>query len=224
MRLKSFGLLLMSCLLVVAVAGCAGSRNNPSTEGSNKPADTTTGTEPKKLKDIKVVLDWTPNTNHTGLYVAKNQGYYEEEGLNVEIVQPGSGGADTMVAAGKVPFGISYQENVTQARTQDVPLVSIAAIIQHNTSGFAAPVDRKIKSPKDFEGKTYGGWGSPVEEAVMGSIMQKESADVKKVTIANMGEAIILPPLSVILISLGFFTAGPELKRSCAINRLICYM
>ena len=112
-----------------------------------------------------------------------DQGFYQAEGLNVEIVQPGAGGADTMVASNEVPFGVSYQESVTQARTQDVPLVSIAAVIQHNTSGFAAPVDRNIKSPKDFEGKSYGGWGSPVEEAVMQSIMEGEGADVSKVKI-----------------------------------------
>lgn len=180
------------CLLFIALAGCGGNKNASTTQASNQSTESPgsgTATEPKKLKDVKIVLDWTPNTNHTGLYVAKDQGYYEAEGLNVEIVQPGSSGADTMVASGAVPFGISYQESVTQARTQDVPLVSIAAVIQHNTSGFAAPVDRNIKSPKDFVGKSYGGWGSPVEEAVMASIMEKENADVKKVKNINMGDA-----------------------------------
>ncbi|MNW58966.1 NMT1/THI5 like protein [compost metagenome] len=70
-----------------------------------------------------------------------------------------------------------------------MPLVSIAAIIQHNTSGFAAPKDRKIKTPKDFEGKTYGGWGSPAEEAAMKAIMDPEGGDVKKVKLVNIGEA-----------------------------------
>jgi len=184
--------LLLMCLLLIVIAGCGGNKNAQATDPSKQPADKKTdvnSTEPKKLRDIKVVLDWTPNTNHTGLYVAKDQGYYEAEGLNVEIIQPGEGGADTMVASGAVPFGISYQEGITQARTQDVPLVSIAAVIQHNTSGFAAPVDRNIKSPTDFEGKTYGGWGSPVEEAVMSSIMEKDKGDVKKVKIINMGDA-----------------------------------
>lgn len=192
MRKKHPMSLFLMCLLLIVIAGCGGNKNEQTTQPSNQSSESTTNgttTEPKKLKDVKIVLDWTPNTNHTGLYVAKDQGYYEEEGLNVEIVQPGSSGADTMVASGAVPFGISYQESVTQARTQDVPLVSIAAVIQHNTSGFAAPVDRNIKSPKDFEGKTYGGWGSPVEEAVMSSIMEKDKSDVKKVKIINMGDA-----------------------------------
>lgn len=143
----------------------------------------------KELKKVTVVLDWTPNTNHTGLYVAKDQGYFEEVGLDVEIIMPGDAGADQLVASGKSEFGIGYQEGVTQARIQGVPLVSIAAIIQHNTSGFASPVEKDIKSPKDFEGKTYGGWGSPVEKSVISSLMKVEEADVEKVSFINMGDA-----------------------------------
>jgi len=109
----------------------------------------------KKNEDITVVLDWVPNTNHTGLYVAQQLGYFEEEGLNVEIIQPSEGGSADLIAAGQGEFGISYQEQVTYARTaaNPLPVKAIAAIIQHNTSGFASPVDRNILSPKDFEGK-----------------------------------------------------------------------
>ncbi|MEW4326459.1 ABC transporter substrate-binding protein [Rossellomorea marisflavi] len=146
------------------------------------------GAEKEKLKKVSVVLDWTPNTNHTGLYVAKEKGYFEKQGLDVDIIMPGEAGADQLVASGKADFGVGYQEGVTQARVQDVPIVSIAAIIQHNTSGFAAPKDKGITKPEDFEGKTYGGWGSPVEEAVMGSIMKQKGADVKKVNFVNMGD------------------------------------
>ena len=141
----------------------------------------------KELEKITVVLDWTPNTNHTGLYVAKDQGYYEEEGLDVEIIMPGESGADQLVASGKADFGVSYQESITQARIQDVPIVSIAAVIQHNTSGFASPVEKNIVSPKDFEGKKYGGWGSPIEESVISSLMKQENADPEEVSIINIG-------------------------------------
>ncbi|MGM0852065.1 MAG: ABC transporter substrate-binding protein [Bacillota bacterium] len=140
------------------------------------------------LKKVTVVLDWTPNTNHTGLYVAKEKGYFKEQGLDVDIILPGEAGADQLVASGKAEFGVGYQESVTQARVQDVPLVSIAAVIQHNTSGFASPKDKGITTPKDFEGKSYGGWGSPVEQAVMTSIMKQENADVEKVNFVNMGD------------------------------------
>ncbi|WP_379128121.1 ABC transporter substrate-binding protein [Paenibacillus sp. sgz500958] len=191
--------LCLACMLVIAIAACgnnnAGTGNSASENASGNSGNTAESTAtaspeaPKELTKIKVALDWTPNTNHTGLYAAKELGYYEEEGLDVEIVQPGTAGADTMVTSGEAAFGISAQEGLTLARLQGVPLVSIAAIIQHNTSGFAAPVDRNIKSPKDFEGKTYGGWGSPAEEAAMKAIMDPEGGDVKKVKQVNIGEA-----------------------------------
>ncbi|WP_409253267.1 ABC transporter substrate-binding protein [Bacillus sp. SCS-153A] len=170
---------MLALLSAVLIAGCG--QNNNAGQEENGTGET--------LKEVSVVLDWTPNTNHTGLYVAKEKGYFEEEGLNVEIIMPGEAGADSIVASGKAEFGVGYQEGVTQARIQDVPLVSIAAVIQHNTSGFASPADTNIQSPKDFEGKTYGGWGSPVEEAVMAAIMKQENADVAKVDFVNMGDS-----------------------------------
>lgn len=205
MKSNKMATFMLSALLLLTAAGCgqAGSGANSGNSAGDNQTDgaaqtaspdpsgsaNTSANAGKELRDVKVVLDWTPNTNHTGLYVAKDLGYYAKEGLNVEIVQPDDGGADAMIASDAVPFGISYQESVTEAQTQGVPLVSIAAVIQHNTSGFAAPADRSIKSPKDFEGKRYGGWGSPVEEAVMKSIMDLQGADVSKVKIINIGDA-----------------------------------
>ena len=143
----------------------------------------------QKLKKITVVLDWVPNTNHTGIYVARDKGYYKEEGFEVEIIQPTEGGAADLIAAGKGEFGISYQEQVTYARLANPPLPvkAIAAIIAHNTSGFASPVGKNIKTPKDFEGKIYGGWGSPIEETMIRALMEKYGADYSKVQIVNIG-------------------------------------
>jgi len=143
----------------------------------------------KDLRKITVILDWVPNTNHTGIYIARENGYYSDKGLQVEIIQPSEGGSADLVAANKGEFGISYQEQVTYARTADdpLPVVAIAAIIQHNTSGFASPADRNIKSPADFEGKKYGGWGSPMEEAMLRGLMEKYSADYSKLEIVNIG-------------------------------------
>ncbi|MEK5172648.1 ABC transporter substrate-binding protein [Heyndrickxia sp. FSL W8-0496] len=172
--MKKWLMIIVSSLLLLTTA-CS---NNNDSANSKK----------KGLKHVTVVLDWTPNTNHTGLYVAKEKGYFKDEGLDVDIIQPGEAGADQLVAAGKAQFGISAQESITEARIQGVPIVSIAAIIQHNTSGFASPKEKNITSPKDFENKTYGGWGAPVEKAVLDSLMKKEHADVEKTKIINMGE------------------------------------
>ncbi len=147
------------------------------------------GTEQKQLKKVRVLLDWTPNTNHTGVYVAQKRGYYQEQGLDVEIVQPSEGGTSQLVAAGQGEFGFSYQEELTVARTKGVPVVALAAVIQHNTSGFASPLDKGIKTPKDFEGKKYGGWGSPAEEAMIKALMNREKADFGQVEMINIGAA-----------------------------------
>ncbi|MFB5196932.1 ABC transporter substrate-binding protein [Bacillus sp. AFS073361] len=172
--MKKWLVLLLSVLLVT---GCSSKKETENTKEKKQP-----------LKKVSVVLDWTPNTNHTGLYVAKEKGFFKKEGLDVDIIMPGETGADQLVASGKAQFGVGYQEAITQARIQGVPLVSIAAVIQHNTSGFASPAGKQIQSPKDFEGKTYGGWGSPVEKSVITSLMKKENADANKVKIVNMGD------------------------------------
>lgn len=126
---------------------------------------------------VRVGLDWTPNTNHTGLYVARDQGYYQEQGLEVEILGAQEGGTvEQLVAAGKLDFGISFQEAVTYARVEGVPIVSIAAIIQHNTSGFASRADEGITRPRDFAGKKYGAFGSPIEPATIKGLMECDGA------------------------------------------------
>jgi len=164
---------LLITVMIFAITAC-----------SNKPKSQS-GT----LKKVTVVLDWTPNTNHTGLYVANEKGYFKDQGLEVEIIQPSEGTSDTIVASGKAQFGISYQESVTYARAADVPIVSIAAVIQHNTSGFASLKEKNILTPKDFEGKVYGGWGSEVEEATIKYLMDQVGADFSKVKIMTIGDA-----------------------------------
>jgi len=138
-------------------------------------------------KQVTVLLDWTPNTNYSGIYAAIEEGFYEEEDLSVEVLEaPGS--VVQMVAAGQAQFGISYQEEITFARLSDLPVVSIAAIIQQNTSGFASLEERGIETPADFEGRSYGGWGSPVEEATIKALMEKYEADFEEVDIVTTGE------------------------------------
>ncbi|HBG22416.1 MAG TPA: ABC transporter substrate-binding protein [Peptococcaceae bacterium] len=143
----------------------------------------------EQAQNVTVVLDWTPNTNHTGIYVAQKMGYYEEEGLEVEITQPGEGTATQLIAADQGDFGFSYQEDMTIARTKGLPVKALAAVIQHNTSGFASPEEKGIETPQDFEGKKYGGWGSPAEEAMLKALMQQVGADFDTVEMINIGAA-----------------------------------
>lgn len=179
--MKRFGwkTLVSMLLFALVVTGCGGNGNGE--KGGDSP-------DPDQLTKVTVVLDWTPNTNHTGLYVARDKGYYAEEGLDVSIILPGEAGAEQMVATGNADFGVSYQEAVTLARSEQVPIVSLAAVIQHNTSGFAAPAERGLKSPRDLEGKKYGGgWNLAIEEAMLDTLMKNAGADPSRVNIVTTG-------------------------------------
>jgi len=140
-----------------------------------------------ELTDVTLMLDWVPNTNHTGIFVAQSEGYFEEEGLNVEIIQPGEVYAEQAVAGGAADFGISFQEQVTLARADAVPIVSIAAIIQHNTSGFASPAALGVESPVGWEGLRYGSWGSPFEAPTIEGLMACDGGDFEAVTFVDTG-------------------------------------
>lgn len=138
----------------------------------------------EELKKVTVILDYVPNTNHTGMYVALDKGYYEAEGLDVEIIEPTDGATATLIAQQKGTFGISYQEDVTIALTAEdpLPIKAVAALIQHNTSGFVSLADSGIESPADFEGKIYAGWGGPGESAVLEACMTQSGTDFSKLS------------------------------------------
>ncbi len=138
-----------------------------------------------KVSEITLCLDWTPNTNHTGFFVADSLGYYEEEGLTVTIVQPPENGAELMVASGQAQFGITAQDLIAPSYCLSEPLgvTNVAAILQHNTSGILSRKGDGILSPKDLEGKTYSTWDNPTEQAVIKYLMEKESADFSKVNL-----------------------------------------
>ncbi|HEX3031070.1 MAG TPA: ABC transporter substrate-binding protein [Bacillota bacterium] len=184
--------IMMFLLGISLLTGCSAKKEQA--QEQKKEANQQAGEQQpnKPLQKVTVLLDWVPNTNHTGLYVAKEQGYFKDQGLDVEIIQPSQGGVAGLVANGQAQFGISYQEEVTMARLQKVPIVSVAAVIQHNTSAFAAKKQSHITRPKDFEGKRYGGFGSPTENAVIEALMRKDGGDVKKVQFINMGSADFL--------------------------------
>jgi len=133
---------------------------------------------PEKLKPFTVVLDWTPNTNHTGIYVALAKGWYKDQGLDVKILPYSSSTPpDVLVNGGKADVGVSSAEGVVSSAAAGSPIVSIAAIVQHNTSGFMALADSGIESPKDLDNKIYGGYGSPIEKAILHKIITTDGGE-----------------------------------------------
>ncbi len=159
-------------------------------------------TENDGLEEITVVLDWTPNTNHAGLFVAQEMGFYEDAGLKVNIIQPPEGGAEALVAAGKAQFGISFQDSMAPALSAEEPLdiIAIAAISQHNLSGIISRGDKNIYSFADMEGKTYATWGSPIEQTVIKYCMEESSADFSKLNMIDSTVTDVLTALDTNLV------------------------
>ena len=156
--MKKFVIFLLTVSMVLGLAACGGG----------------TAEEP-----ITVVLDWTPNTNHTGIYVALAKGYFEEAGLNVQVVQPPEDGAVALVASGKAQFGVSFQDSLAPAFAGDspMPVTAVAALIQHNTSGIVSRAGEGMDSPKGLEGKKYATWDLDVEKATIREVMEADGGN-----------------------------------------------
>lgn len=135
------------------------------------------------LTPVIFCLDWTPNTNHTGVYVADALGFYTEAGLDVQIVQPPENGALLMCAAGQAQFAVDAQDTMAASLDRDDPLgvTAVAAILQHNTSGILSLAGEGITSAKGMENKTYSTWDSPIELAMLRYCMEKEGGDFSTV-------------------------------------------
>lgn len=170
--MKKTGLAILMAAAAAAILTACG--------GTGKQAANTNSSD---LKKVTFVLDWTPNTNHTGLYVAEEKGYFKAEGLEVEIVQPPEDGAAILVASGKAQFGMSFQDSMAPALAGEnaLPITAVAAVIQHNTSGIISRKGEGMASPKGMEGKKYATWDIPVEKAMVKDVVVDGGGDFSKV-------------------------------------------
>lgn len=157
---------------IVFLAGCGASRESNQATVSDK-----------GLKKITFVLDWTPNTNHTGLYVAQEKGYFEEAGLEVEIVQPPEDGAEVLVGSEKAQFGVSFQDSLMPALAGDqtLPVEAVATILQHNTSGIISRKGEGMDRPLGMEGKKYATWDLDLEKATIKKVVEEDGGDYSKI-------------------------------------------
>ena len=142
---------------------------------------------------IRVVLDWTPNTNHTGLYAAVDKGWFTEEGLTVEIMQPPEDGALVLIGSGSAEFGFDFQETMgpaiakpttvgtASALSDALPIMAVAAIISHNTSGIMSLTASGISKPRDLSGKRFESWETPLITALIREIVENDGGDFSTV-------------------------------------------
>ncbi len=148
---RSFSMTTLIAAVVVAViVGGCGSSDSPDDGGGQTP--------------VSIALDWTPNTNHIGIFVAEQLGYYNDEGLDVKILPYANTAPETLVSRGKADFGVGNQAGIAYARASGQDVLQVMANIAKTQYAIGVQASNKaLQSPKDLDGKTYAGFGTPDE-------------------------------------------------------------
>jgi ABC-type nitrate/sulfonate/bicarbonate transport system substrate-binding protein len=163
--------LLAAALALVGVAGCGGS-----------------GAEPGAPKGATLVLDFTPNAVHSGIYAAQAEGFYRDAGIDLEVQAPGeSTDAPKLLGAGKVEFAILDIHDLGIARERGIPLVGLMPIVQRPLAAVIARGDGSVRSPRDLQGQRVGVSGLPSDEAVVDSEVEADGGDPAKVDEVTIG-------------------------------------
>jgi len=164
MTLRRISPVLLALASALAISACGSSSNSTPTHSAaptNSP------------KTVSVALSWTPNTDYTGVYVAQELGYYKDRGISLKVLPYASTPPETLVAAGKADVGFSYQAGLAYARAAGKDIVSIFSPDQKSAYAIGVRANRTdIKTPKDLDGKTYAGFGSPDEGPELKSVIQ----------------------------------------------------
>jgi putative hydroxymethylpyrimidine transport system substrate-binding protein len=163
--------LLAAALLVVGAAGCGES-----------------GAEPGAPKGATVVLDFTPNAVHSGIYAALAQGYYQRAGVDLHVQVPGeSTDAPKLLAAGRADFAILDIHDLGIAREHGVDLVGVMPIVQRPLAAVIARGEGPVHRPRQMEGHRVGVTGLPSDEAVVDSEVEADGGDPAKVDEVTIG-------------------------------------
>lgn len=163
-------------LAVVLLAACGTDESDA--DGDDPPAD---------LREITLMLNWTPNSHHGGIYVAAERGLYREAGLDVSIVEPATAGSTQAVGTGRADFGLSVAETLLPARAAGVPVVSVATVLPYNDSSLMFLADSGIDRPRDLAGATYGGFGGALETELISTLVECDGGDPDAVNHVEVG-------------------------------------
>lgn len=174
--------LLLAAVLVAA--GCGSSNQSPPSSappasasspgagsGSLPPARPST---PPVLATVRLALDWTPNTDHTGFFVAQAKGWYRDAAIDLRVLPYGTVTPETLLASHQAECGISFQDSMTFAVAAGADIVSVAAILQKTASAIGVLADGPLERPRDLDGKTYAGFGYPNEDPTLKFVIKAD--------------------------------------------------
>ena len=179
---KKFMLLLAATMaLAVGVAACGSSDDDSSDSGDS-------GDTAAKVQDATLVLDFVPGAVHAGIYEAVEKGYYEDNGINLEIIEPTST-ADTLklIDAGKAEFGIADGIDLATQIADGRAAQGIMAIAQRPPGGLITLEEEGITDPKQLEGETVGVTGVPSDTAILNTVMNDAGGSADNVNVVTIG-------------------------------------
>jgi putative hydroxymethylpyrimidine transport system substrate-binding protein len=166
------------CLLILALGLAACGSKSESTKG-----------EPEKLS---LDLDFYPNPDHAGIYMAQEEGFFEEAGLEVAISAPTDPAAPLKdVAAGRADLAITYEPEVALAHEQGLEVVAVAALVNQPLTSLIWLQSSGIKGPADLKGKTISYAGIPYQEAFLTTILRRAKVPASTVKPVNVGFGLI---------------------------------
>ncbi|MEO5940925.1 MAG: ABC transporter substrate-binding protein, partial [Candidatus Limnocylindrales bacterium] len=173
--------LLLAAVFVVAGCGSSGPPVAPSTGAASAPpsaAASPSAAQPASPSatpaTVRLALDWTPNTDHTGFFVARAKGWYRDAAIDLSILPYATATPETLLAAHQAECGISFQDSLTFAVAAGADIVSVAAILQKTASAIGVLADGPIQRPRDLDGKTYAGFGYPNEDPTLKFVIKAD--------------------------------------------------
>ena len=151
----------------------------------------------QELIDISLALDWYPNSNHAGIYYGIDNGYFEENNINVDVYTPSDPASILQtVASGRDEFGISYQPDLLLARSEGIPVVAVHSIVKTPLNSIMTLGDSGIDNPSKLKNKTIGYPGIPLNIGILSSILEEQSLSIDDVELVDVGFDLVPALLS----------------------------
>jgi ABC-type nitrate/sulfonate/bicarbonate transport system substrate-binding protein len=171
--------LVVAVTLALAACGSSGATGSPSPSATAAPpsAATSPTAQPATAAPstpVRLALDWTPNTNHLGFYVAQAEGWYADAGIELDVLPYGGTAPEAILAAHQAECGISFQDALTFAVAAGAPIVSTMAILQHTAQDIAVLASSDITRPRELDGRTYAGFGYPNEVPTLQAVIRAD--------------------------------------------------
>lgn len=152
-------------------------------------ADTNNNTQgqPLTLQPLTLMLDWFVNPTDAQLFVAQQQGFFKQQGLNVKIIPPSNpDDPPKLVASGNADIAIMSQPELLLDVQQGLPLVRIATLINKPLRCMAVKANGGVNSIKDLKGKSIGYAVSGIDTAMLKTMLNKNGLTLQDVKLINV--------------------------------------